>query len=335
MALKSIFQKFAPRKQKPVLLADTTVDNETRGDAHGFEGLVQSFAKRVDADVIQISEKQLQAAYPHIKGGHDDLFMAYINDNGCPDIYMGECSRKLQMKMENNGTRYVFQKYKNNETLSKVYLPDCELVSHHLTEEKFKTEGEKFRQHYPRPADTEVIAVLLSDLMQDDIDSVADKLTTMAKQHENSMIFVTSCWRTENDCYDRFITKLEENMQAKGMDTATQLKHFNIERAKPGDYNPYTGLLDQSSHVLVWGRSRSLVSETLSSGKTPYIFRNEDMYEKSLKDGLIKNFKTAPTENGFQTIYRKPVSVTDKIADRLLKDYKRMKKIPAWMRHIA
>ena len=319
MTLRSLFHLKARPKQAPRVLADITCDVATRGDIHGFKGLAKIFTHMINGTLTEIDLNALSQA----EAGNPSTTSAllhYCEKNGWPDVFLGSCDKRIQRILKEHGTKCVFQRY-TNETLSEIYLGNKEIVPHHLTRDKLAAAGNTFRKEYP-DLPHPLIGVLLADLMNSDIDPFTDKLVAAARKHGQCTIFVSSSWRTDEDYYKKLMTKLEDKLAKQGLKEKVRLLDYDIHTAPKDTPNPYMGLLDQSDHVIVWGRSRSMVSEVLFTGKTPYIVRGEDIYPTLLQNGTVKSFNQQENGAPLTTEHIDPISVTEIVAQKMQKQYK-------------
>lgn len=319
--LRRLFHRTAsPTPPKRVLVYKA--DNDpTRGDMHGYDGIVGQLATLMQATVTEVDDAALAALYPNMQPGETSL-KKYISENGAPDVFFGKCSDRFKNFLYDGGTRQIEDIL--NETYARLYVKNPELVPHHITAEML-TEAEKNLEATYPGLPQPLIAVFMADASKDEVKDCVEKLTGIVTQYPKASIFVCTSWRTPDHVYKDFMTQMDDALKHTGLENHTTLTGFNLNlrRAAGDSNNPYPGLLQRCDHAIVWGNSHSMVSEVLATGKTVYTLAAVDVYQHTRADGLADCFKTHPAGAPLETRQITPVDVTKQIAQQIYKQYRR------------
>lgn len=326
--LRGIFEKFRKPKREPIILLNMQDNDPTRGDMHGYSGIARHMADIVGGRVETVDDDSLMQRYPDAKTPAGAL-SAYLEENGYPDIYFGKSSKRFQAHLLQNGTDYVVDIL--NETFARLFTDDGELVPHHLDAAELERAGAAFERDHP-DCGAPMITLFMAAAFSENATQMAERLTDVLKHTPDATLFVCTSWRTDDDTFDAFMKKLKLHMDASGLRNHVETFELNAERAAGNDANPYRGLLHKSDHCIVWGESRSMVSEVLATGKTPYILEAEDRFEHSIAKRLVKRLDAHPKGRALATDRIAPVDVTRDIADNLVGKYQNARRIPRSLR---
>ncbi|MCB9990894.1 MAG: mitochondrial fission ELM1 family protein [Rhodospirillales bacterium] len=264
-----------------------------------------------------------------------NLLQSAFKQKGIPAIVLskrtesGSAKRKTLRRM---GTTLFVTDI--NEQISPSYLNKKSfdgLVAHHLTPDLLKQEGQLFRKHYP-DIKGELIAVMISRYCEPE--KLAGVLMRATETMEQATIFICTSTRTKQDTYQRLCNSLKKNIAPLG--TAEKIHvisyHLNDHRENQyqdaDGYNPYIGLIDQTDHIIVHSDSHSILSETLSCGKSVHIYGNGEYsadFSYAEEHGMIDYIHESFNESALKTRKISPVNVTEQIADAIVEKYRKEK----------
>ena len=197
-------------KTGPMVLVYTGDDDQSRGDAHGAEGVGRKIAEKLGGAFHFLGDKQLAELYPEEKTEADALAY-FFRDNGKPQVLLSKFWRIHEKALGKHEPLIVF--LDNNEVLSQKYLNEKSLVNHHVTPEQLAADGDKFRTAYPA-LPSPLIAVLMARVT--DVEAFAKKLVSKAAVYPEAAIFVTSIWRTPAGNYDALMKAIALQAKAQG-----------------------------------------------------------------------------------------------------------------------
>ncbi|MBI1215852.1 MAG: hypothetical protein GC185_08550 [Alphaproteobacteria bacterium] len=335
--------KEAPQTQKkdgPMVLVYIGEDDPSRGDSHGLKGIGQRMAQKLNGKFHYLEDDDLKRMY--LENAHDvtapgaqdapapvpepgkksvdmdKLLKRYLKENGKPEIVL---SRFGQYNDAIKSAKPLLIVRDINETLSSRLLGEKSLVSHHLTPELLKAEGEKFRAQHP-DFQGPLIGVLMVDI--NGYSSFAEKMVSKCAAYPQATIFLCGSRRTPNYDYDNLKEELEKAAKKKGLEGRLRIDGYNFLRGlKNKDaFNPYVGLLDAADHIVLTGNSQSMLSEPLAAGKPVILHGSFNQYKKLKRKGLVMDFGKCAADKRFETGRIKPVNITEDITDKLIKDFK-------------
>lgn len=307
--------------EKPVILVSTLEDDKSRGDSHAYIGLGKMIAEKLGGDYHYVDEDFLTAKYPDIHGCYAAL-TRYIEETGTPDIMLARdyypwAAEKI-LYADGKCPLHIGS---INEYLSKEISGEKEHVAHHLTPKILKEEGVKFRAAYPEMPQ-QVVALIVADSSMGY--NVPEMLLPSLKEDEKTGVFICTSRRTPTENYQFLMDAMSSNIGKKDAASRILLGGYDFATGRAQNaYNPYIGLLNEASHIVVIGTSKSIVTESLASGKTIYVHENYDPYGESEKAGIIKYFNTLAEGRALQTESVTPRNPTESVADGLIKKYRR------------
>jgi hypothetical protein len=319
--MKNLFTQQADGNNKlSIALIAAEAEELTRGDLQGPRGYAKIIQSKFGATIDEINAPKLELLYPDVLTYGLRVYY-YFQDHGVPDIMMGS-----RLPIQDNIIDLRDRKYKRsflrlgtNETRYTRLREDLELVPHHVTPEVLLQEGKHFRAYYP-DVNENLIGIMFVNKAQKEV--VANGLVTSVKDNQPTTIFVCSCGRTEDQEYDDFIWELKKAIDKSCKPINVVGYNLNRERHKTQSYNPYLGLINQADHLIVLGKSSSIMSECIVSGKTIY----KDYarrFPNLLNSGLVKDIgqtalRGVPLET---TRFSAPPNVTEEIAMGILREY--------------
>ncbi|MDP2206914.1 MAG: ELM1/GtrOC1 family putative glycosyltransferase [Alphaproteobacteria bacterium] len=305
----------------PMVMVYIGDDDPTRGDSHGFKGIGQRLAQKLNGRFHYLEDKHLAQMYPGTPDPSDSLKL-YLRDHGKPDILLSRAAYYNGMMTSISPLMMVRD---INEGLSSNLLGDESLVSHHLTPEIFDEHGKKFREQY-KDIKSPIIAVMLVNI--NDIENFAQKMVSKCAAHDDMTVFICSSRRTWHDHYDKIKKRLEELAQEKGIAERLKIDGYSFQENanKENAFNPYIGLINEADHIIVAGESLSMVSEPLAAGKRVMIFEPGHSYSNLREKGLVTDFKNCAADTRFETPRIEPVNVTEDIANRLVDKFNKTAK---------
>jgi len=303
----------------PMVLVYIGDDDPSRGDSHGFKGIGQRMAQKLNGRFHYLEDKHLGALYPgiQISEGLD----RYMQEHGRPDILLSRAAYYGGMMTRITPLMMVKD---INEGLSEDLLGDSSLVSHHLTPEIFDEHGARFRDHY-KDIKTPIIAVMLVNIW--DTEQLAEKMVSKCAQHDEPLtVFICSSRRTGSGNYELLKKNIEDRAREKGLGDRLHVEGYNFEKesGKENVFNPYIGLIKEAEHILVAGESLSMVSEPLAAGKRVMVHQSGHSYTKLKKKGLVIDFDDCAADTRFETPHVGPVNVTEDISNRLVEKFNRV-----------
>ena len=319
--LRKIFNKAARPPylpEKPIVLVSTLGDDKTRGDSHGYIGMGKIVAEKLGGEYHYVDAEILSALYPG-QSNEGMALAAFLGKIGAPDIIFSSYHRDWDTVGDKNPMLITGI----NEKITPSRASEKELVTHHLTPELFKSEGEKFTAAYPglpRP----LIAVMMADMTTHGLSAT---LAPMITEFSEAAIFVCSGRRTSAYGLNQMLSSLNHDLaDNKLTERVTVLGYDFQEGLKNNAYNPYIGLLAQSDHIIVCGDSQSIVSEAVATGKSVHLHGVHDSYKRLEKRGLVKQFNQCaglPLETHAIT----PVNPTEKAAESIANSYRHHKQM--------
>lgn len=254
----------------PTVLVNVGHDDPTRGDAAAWKGLGHHIAKTIGARVTYMDQRTLENLFPDEVDDHSyqQLLARHLTASGyAPPTYVIGHSCPETMTLMGNGKGYK-QAFEYNEAMSWEFLKQSLIVSHHLTPEILKEEGALFDAQHPNIKKPIMAVMLVDPNSQEDINTIAPKLAKLMSHYEEATIYLCGSRRTYAPNQRALYLAIQKEIEKLGKtDTVDVREHqFNQNIG----YNPYLGLIARSSHFLIWGDSRSMLSEALYAGKTVY-----------------------------------------------------------------
>lgn len=304
----------APRKHGPHIYYILSDDEPTRGDSHGYAGIGRTMAQKLDGTFFQIDDKNLAKLYPEEPSEYDRE-RKFLHDYGTADIVICR-SRYSTGIYTDNDTIFIEGR---NENLGTELNKDM-LVAHHVTPELLTSEGHKFCAHYKNDIQGTLIAFLLVENIAS-TKLLGQTLVRQALQNEQATIFLTTCWRTTESDYNAVMQGCRDAIKAANAEDRIKLVsyHLNEEKENGSAYNPYVGLLDQSDHIILWGRSHSMFSEAAATGKTVHvncIGHDNGGYKHLEGKGVVRHYDFE-TES-LETVKGAAINKTDEIAEAMI-----------------
>ncbi len=326
---------------RPLIMAYIGNDEPERGDSKGSIGLAQNIAEQMGGDYIYVDDSLLKKLFPHID--EKKRMTSFLEKKGTPDIALGTRAHRFE------GQRGVYAVTGYNETLCEdLCSNETMLVAHNLTRNLLAFERAKFKSHYPQ-IDGPLIAVMMGG-GQESFHNLALHLIELAAAHPKITLFICPSRRTEND-KEELLPKIEkylntiESIQSGTKSVPHYMKnliasissspapqnlrekmailHVDYQEALQG-YNPYLGLLASADHIIVTGRSRSLVSEALYAGKAVYLAAEnhaEIRYYDLFRKGHIKDLLTTDCTKPLPACSVPLYNITAAVAERIISQY--------------
>ncbi|QQG36963.1 MAG: mitochondrial fission ELM1 family protein [Micavibrio aeruginosavorus] len=291
-------------------------DEPTRGDSHGYAGIGRAMARKLGGTFIQIDDEMLGRLYPGQTSSYERE-NCFLRDYGVADIVIcrgvygtGRFTDRDTVMIEGR-----------NENLGTQLDKDM-LVAHHITPELLHTEGLRFREHYQDQIEGTLIAFLLVENIASE-KLLGESLVLHALQNDQATIFLTTCWRTTESDYEKVMQGCRDAIRDAGAESRVRLVsyHLNDEKGNPHSYNPYTGLLDQSDHIILWGRSHSMFSEAAATGKTIHVGclqHDNGGYRHLEGKGIVRAYSFDMP--ALETVRGTPVNKTVEIAEKMIKE---------------
>lgn len=291
-------------------------DEPTRGDSHGYAGIGRAMARKLGGTFIQIDDETLTRLYPDQDSAYERE-NSFLRDYGVADIVI--CRSTYGTGRFTDRDTVMIEG--RNENLGTELDKDM-LVAHHITPEILHTEGQRFRKHYQDQIEGALIAFLLVENIASE-KLLGESLVRHALQNDQATIFLTTCWRTSETDYEKVMQGCRDAVRAASAEDRIKLLsyHLNDEKRDGNDYNPYVGLLDQSDHIIMWGRSHSMFSEAASTGKTVHvgcIQYDNGGYRHLEGKGIVRAYSFDMP--ALETVRGAPVNKTDEIAERMIKE---------------
>jgi len=166
---------------------------------------------------------------------------------------------------------------------------------------------------------------MLADPNSTDIKDFSRKLTHMCAGLKNPVtIFLCASRRTDADTLrelqDYLSYSFKRRMPQKDIDVRGW--QFRPGLAGDGTNNPYQGLIGSADHFIVWGESRSLVSEALMSGRSVHVYKADSPYLDLAEKNYVRQFNAAAEAWQFETARQAPLNLTQKLAEALVEDFR-------------
>ncbi len=262
---------------KPLIAINMVGQNSDRGDMHGFMGIAEDIARKIDGDVLVLRDRELDSAMQtlgiepaHSQMSNDDKIRMIFRKAGNPDFYFArQTSPEILADMSASGCGVLITAM--NEKLPKfcgvesAAAGEHTALPHHIDKGKMEWEGHLFAQEYedlPRP----FIALHLADGF--DPYKIKEQMERHCRDMPEATFFVTSCHRTKENDFKRMVWALQDMLPDKtfpviGFDKKYHDTHHAGERL-----NPYIGLTATADHVVVCGYSASMLSERIATGRS-------------------------------------------------------------------
>ncbi|MCB9990895.1 MAG: mitochondrial fission ELM1 family protein [Rhodospirillales bacterium] len=321
------------KKRSPYILVDLSGDDPTRGDSRGFVGIANALGKILDYPVVTIDKNTIDALEQDGGEVSVEALESYIHSFGDPHIVFGKFT--LGSKISQYCEIKPLQKIQGiNEILSaqaKDHPLESILVSHHLTPELLREQGQLFRAAYP-DIQGHLIAVMMTEYKQ----GLADALLLATKDIPKATFFLCGSKRTTPEFYYKMRDELHGKIDAQNLSGTVTVIGYDLNatrhnmRDNEQDFNPYAGLIDQADHIVVPNNSLSMFSEPLAAGKTIHIYAPPGSTMFRSKQGLLYSHGLArrfnATQNGavLDTRQITPVNITGEVAESIAKSYKRL-----------
>ena len=310
----------ADAKKKPVILVNVAYNDPTRGDVAGWKGLANGIAAKVDGQVVYVDKQVIADSYPDEFNAdnydykqYERLLARYLKPYGPPEYLFGHnCHDALHMLGQD--PEDVLRVTNINEGLSKAYSSNDKIVSHHLTPEIMKVEGELFDKMHPGIKHP-IMSLFLVDGQHGD--EFTMKIVKMMANYPQATIYLCASRRTDKMTYERLKEKFANKIKELGGEDRIDLLGY---APKQNAYNPYKGLIARSKHFVVCGYSLSMMSEALYSGRTVYLHGVEapKLYHWR---GMVRKFdKLSDRKIPFSKEFE-PLNITDHIANGLFKGH--------------
>ena len=302
--------------ENPTIVVNIGHDDPTRGDAAGWKGLAGIIAEKTGGNIIYADKRSLSAEYAALANtrGYSGLLAHHIGKAPAPAFWVGHYdSTALDIIGLSESPPYVVNNI--NESLSRQKLNEHELVSHNLTKEILATEGKLFDEKHP-DIKKPIFAVMLVDPGFGH-DSFCESILDLAAHYPAATIYLCGSRRTPPDRQKELIANLDKALKHRKLGKRIQILSHTFAPDAP--YNPYKGLIARAKHFIVWGNSQSMVSEALFSGRTVYSYGGGN-YTNLRKDNLVVPFKEAAENSPPISKKFKPVNITEKLADVLIKE---------------
>lgn len=307
---------------KPVILINIADDDTARGDTKGRIGLGMAIGRQLDTRVVYADVETLRKQYPDMsQSSYQQKLTRYLTELGCtPDMILGlQCDDTLKSLGREPDEVVRYGAY--NETLSKSFLKESDLVSHDLTSEELEIAGRNFDRRY-RAIKKPLITIFIANQSSHEVDDFCDRLTDITKYYPEATIFLCGGRRNNKDRQENIRQRLDKTLNSKGQADTVDVISWAFDRKR---YNPYKGLIARSDHFIVWGSSQSLVSEPLFAGKTVHTYCDSGASSDLEKRGLTMDFNKCSRDRPFETRHFPPVNTTEDLAGVLIKDTARVR----------
>jgi hypothetical protein len=319
--------------QNPTVLVSAVGNDKDRGDSHGYVGLGKIVAEKLGGTYHYIDDDVLRIDYPHITRS-EAARAEYLREYGWPDIIFSHDPNHLFPTTDPNAVfphinlfnerskdgkkTYVVNNI--NEALARIYAGRFDLVPHHITPALLREHGQIFEQAY-----TDIQGPIITVMMADHNSyGLAEKLLPKLKSLPESTVFVCGGRRTDSDSYTEMMASLFSTARDLGLDKQVKILGYDFQKGrKDGAYNPYLGLIDRSEHIILYGDSKSILSETLSRGRALYVYNfcKFDMPASLLRSGAVRNFDKVARH---EPLTSPPVNVkntTEHVANKIVGQY--------------
>lgn len=262
---------------KPLIAVNMVGQDSDRGDMHGFMGIAEDIARKIDGEVLVLRDKELDSTMEtlginpaHNQLSNDDKVRLIFRKAGNPDFYFArQTAPEILADMSASGCGVLVTEI--NEKLPEFCGVESEIAGehtalpHHIDKAKMEWEGHLFAQEYedlPRP----FIALHLADGF--DPYTIKEQLARHAKDMPEATFFVTSCHRTKDIDFKRMIWELQEMMPDRNLPVIGFDKKYHDTHHAGERLNPYIGLTATADHVVVCGYSASMISERIATGRS-------------------------------------------------------------------
>lgn len=309
----------AIRPRKPVIVVNIDDDRLGRGDTVGRSGIGQALARLLGGHYLFASTSSLAQAFPHIDtppaglmNANNKRLTALLAPYGKADFVLG---RPLPTELTHHDelTEGDF-----NECLSSEI--NLSVVSHNITPDVLITAGAAFDRAYPYIKGP-LIAVLAASPSEDEI--FYQKLASIAATYDHATIFLCGCHRTKEKVLNDAVARLQDHCAEKGKGRDITILSYKYADGDPR--NPYRGLIARADHFVIWGDSKSLMSEPLVRGKMIHVHAG---YRYGMSDmianGYAADLQDIPDGEPFPVKTFSPVNVTERVAQSLIDKKKRI-----------
>lgn len=317
---------------RPLIVVDIGQDDPARGDTHGFIGLARGVAEKLGGDMVVVDEDNLALLYPQIQVGensfhnHQVRLRAFFESKGYPDmLFSKKVSETTLADLKTNGTNLVISSVVEKLSAKAPALCNSRhLVAHHLNSKIMQYEGDIFLQEYsilPRP----YIAVLVADSIEPIADS--EDLAAICRNYEEATVFVCTSHRAWSDFYNDFMQRFKTLTEDSGLAGRLHIVGYDYKLHQDiygpnAHYNMYPGLIDQADHVIITGYSSSMVSEVLSTGKVPFVTKDE-WYDQMIENGHAARFSDCNPGKVLETTRITPVNITEDLVDYIIQCHRK------------
>lgn len=172
-----IFNKAQKKKPLPIILINSLDNDKTRGDMHGYAGIAAHLAQKMNAKIVTTDNAVLAAQYPDA-GTPEKALRCYLDAYGAPEIYFGKCDETTRAYLYENGTRHIEATL--NETFSRLYEKNTDLVPHHITQARLKQATENLEADYP-DLKQPLITVFIANVVEQTADMLSKKLAGISR----------------------------------------------------------------------------------------------------------------------------------------------------------
>lgn len=319
LGLKPRFKEKASPK-RPLVMAYIGLDDPMRGDSRGAVGVAKSVAEILDGQYVYLDEAVLRdhfkfrGEYGRYLKPYTKHLKSYMRDSGVPDIVIGTYAVDLLLPDIPN-PKIIENSYNETYSRKRSEAGKMRLSCHDLDADTLKAEAKELRRRYPHMKTPLIALYLSSNFTISYFDEGLLKLGDIIGNYEQATVFVCPSRHTGNRTseYSEIIGFLREKIKNTSIDIIGQ----DYESCKRG-YNPYRGLIGAADHHVALGRSQSILSEVLLSGRavnTNYFF------DKAMLDkGLVCKL-TDIAGKTFPDTRITPPNVTREVAQNIADEY--------------
>ncbi len=274
-------------------------EQRTRGRNHVNEGLGQLFAQRTGREysLLTLSEIYKQDAIKNLNLTDQDVV--------------------FDSEYELNGqTGAAFHITSNEKYVDRLRGALTELTCHHLTSEILSQESKLFEEKY-KDIRNPLIAVLIHGFQTDYVE-FAKQIAGMAARYPQATIFLCGSWRTHKHDQLTMYSSLQKGITVKNLAGRINIENFAL--TKDADYNPYIGLIAKADHAIIVGKSSSMISEILFTGKTPILY-DVHMPQRLKREDLVLDYYDVLDSKEFPTRPVAPINITPYVVDGMIEDF--------------
>ncbi len=265
---------FHDHNKKPVILVNHECDDPARGDARGRKGLAEAMGRSHGVDVLYADRNVLDVFYPDLslQSYHVKLGRFLKDKNAKPVMVMGyNCDLALlEAGVTPSSVPYCSD---INDDLAIDYLGEGELVAHNLTADRLHEAARLFDVQHPELSGVTIISVMTAFQRsgygyENECDVFSEHMASMLAGVERGAIYICGTRRNDPSKQAELQEALVRHLSQSGLYNVDVL---NWSFTHDG-FNPYLGLLTRAEHTILWGDSRSILSEALFAGKSVHSF---------------------------------------------------------------